>query len=67
MSFPIFVKPAGTNSHKGFTAPSSYTSRNKPSYPEQFSCFFCVEGALRKENTGTKCECEPKATRINES
>ena len=51
------MKPVGTNSHKGFIAPSSSTSRDKPSNPGQFSCFL-RRGALRKVNTGTKCECE---------
>ncbi len=42
------MKPVGTNSHKGFIAPSSSTSRDKPSNPGQFSCFFCVEGHFAK-------------------
>lgn len=51
------MKPVGTNSHKGFIAPSSSTSRDKPSNPGQFSCFL-RRGALRKVNTGTKYECK---------
>ena len=34
------MKPVGTNSHKGFIAPSFCTLRNKHSYPEPFSCLF---------------------------